>query len=89
MALHYQDGTRHVCCLTGSLQLTLLHCFVYFLSVKSICGVNSWPTVVYRHKIVLFLYSVQYQELLMHEHVGKTGSAILRKTNLCNTDFGN
>ncbi|XP_071887329.1 serine/threonine-protein kinase NIM1 isoform X2 [Anas platyrhynchos] len=87
MALHYQDSTRHVCCLTGSLQLTLLHCFVYFLSVKSICGVNSWPTVVYRHKIVLFLYSVQYQELLMHEHVGKTGSAILRKTNLCNTDF--
>uniref|UniRef100_A0A8D0ETH3 non-specific serine/threonine protein kinase n=1 Tax=Strix occidentalis caurina TaxID=311401 RepID=A0A8D0ETH3_STROC len=40
-----------------------------------------------RHKNVLFLYSVQYRELLTHEHVGKTGTAILRKTNLYNTDF--
>lgn len=86
-ALHYQDRIRLISCFTWSLQLILCRCFISFLGIKSVVWIHGplWC----RHKIVLFLYSVQYQEPLMHEHVGKTGTAILRKTNLCNTDFGN
>lgn len=88
-ALPGQLKTARFAVLQDRLQLILLHCFFPFLRIRSVCDVGSWPTVAYKHKNVLFLYSVQYQELLTHERVGKTGTAILRKTNLYNADFGN